>query len=146
MPHADICRIGCEVKRGGKRNVPRVTPVELTNALTGYRTTFPTMGMADDYLNQCHGYIRKHLMCNIPITNRHGTKYTVKILPTQKIPASGQPSYPKQICWDCNKACGGCRWSREFKPIPGWTATYVPNRPQNPATYSITGCPEFMEG
>lgn len=26
------------------------------------------------------------------------------------------------LCWDCEKACGKCSWSREFKPIKGWRA------------------------
>ena len=126
--------------------MPRVTPVELINTLTGYKTVFQSMGMADDYLDQCHGYIRKHLTCNLPITNRQGVRYKANILPPQKIQASYNTSFKRQLCWDCSKACGGCRWSRDFQPIPGWTATYIPDRPQNPATYSITKCPEFAEG
>lgn len=27
-----------------------------------------------------------------------------------------------QLCWDCNKACGGCSWSRDFTPVHGWKA------------------------
>ena len=28
------------------------------------------------------------------------------------------------LCWFCDKACGGCRWSRkdEQKPVEGWDA------------------------
>jgi len=133
-------------KRGGKENVPRVTPCELTNAFTGYRTVFPNTGLAEDYLDQTHGYIRKHLMNNMPIVNRKGTRYNAKLLPTQKVKLPNQNNYPRQLCWDCKNANGKCSWSRCFKPIEGWKAVYVPDRPQNPATYCITGCPEFAEG
>lgn len=46
-----------------------------------------------------------------------------------------------QLCWDCAKATGGCDWSREFLPIPGWDAT--PAVRNGEASYVITGCPEF---
>ena len=126
--------------------MPRVTPCELINTLTGYRTVFPNTGLAEDYLKQTHGYIRKHLMNNTPILNRQGTPYKAKLLPSQKVVTTNQPNYPRQLCWDCEKALGGCSWSRHFKPIEGWDAIYIPDRPQNPATYSIIACPEFVEG
>ena len=30
---------------------------------------------------------------------------------------------PDQLCWDCANACGGCEWSRSFRPVPGWSAS-----------------------
>lgn len=65
------------------------------------------------------------------------------------------------ICFDCDRACGGCSWSEwdpetkrpRFKPVPGWTAkkSIVRNTatkngkskrvPQE--TYHITACPLF---
>ena len=57
------------------------------------------------------------------------------------------------ICIDCEKACGGCSWSKDFTPVPGWTATPVVRRVwtkldkkkivHNCETYSITACPLF---
>lgn len=61
------------------------------------------------------------------------------------------------ICFDCDRACGGCSWSAldpvtgkpQFKPVPGWTATpVVLNESHNGyeykyATYQITACPQF---
>lgn len=52
----------------------------------------------------------------------------------------------KQICWNCKNACGGCSWSREFKPVKGWTATptnIIGNNYIIPS-YSITACPKYI--
>ena len=126
--------------------MPVVTPVELTKVKTGEVHSFETMGLADDFLRQCHGYIYKHLLGGLPITNRHGTEFTAKLLPKKHIKQQSTETYPRQICWDCRKSSGGCRWSTYLQPVKGWTAQYVPARPQNPATYSIIACPEFVEG
>lgn len=52
-----------------------------------------------------------------------------------------------QLCWTCQKACGGCRWSRSFKPIPGWTAekTYIPSNGEYAESYKIISCPEYIK-
>lgn len=47
-----------------------------------------------------------------------------------------------QLCWDCARAVGGCDWSREHIPIPGWEAT--PAVRNGDSSYVITGCPEFV--
>lgn len=59
----------------------------------------------------------------------------------------------KQLCWDCKKATGGCSWSKNFIPVPGWTATPAVikstsgrNNVMITETYSITACPEFERG
>lgn len=60
-----------------------------------------------------------------------------------------------QPCWYCTKACGGCSWSSEFKPVRGWKAkpTIVKNiirkktgeiRISTYSSYRITECPEFI--
>lgn len=50
-----------------------------------------------------------------------------------------------ELCFSCDNACGGCSWSREFKPVPGWTAEpsliWVGDRQMD--SYHITDCPEF---
>lgn len=54
-----------------------------------------------------------------------------------------------ECCFICKKNAGGCAWSREFKPIPGWQAT---KREQSTFhelggfSYKIHYCPEFEEG
>ena len=58
----------------------------------------------------------------------------------------------KQLCWDCANACGGCEWSRSFRPVPGWSAS-PSRRIQNYGetgfkvidTYRITACPKFIK-
>ena len=73
------------------------------------------------------------------------------------VPVQGKKS---NICFDCQKACGGCSWTevdektgrQRFEPVPGWTARPVLlnlgmgwNGERNMAeTYHITACPEFL--
>lgn len=53
------------------------------------------------------------------------------------------------ICFDCDRACGGCSWSEvdletkrtRFEPVPGWTAKKV--LLHGDQTYHITACPLF---
>ena len=55
----------------------------------------------------------------------------------------------QQLCWDCKKATGGCSWSKNFTPVPGWTAEKICSVAYNDVvreTYSITACPEFERG
>ena len=47
------------------------------------------------------------------------------------------------ICWDCEKACGGCSWSRNFEPVPGWKAKKIRWSRTKETTYMITKCPLF---
>lgn len=57
------------------------------------------------------------------------------------------------LCWDCQKATGGCDWSREFRPVEGWTAqattlvfqATVGNRPvyYKTSSFHVIECPEF---
>lgn len=58
-----------------------------------------------------------------------------------------------QPCWSCAKACGGCRWSAKFEPVPGWdaeesTIKYNDGTPKAPKirnvrSYIIKSCPEY---
>lgn len=55
------------------------------------------------------------------------------------------------ICFDCQNAVCGCSWSRDFTPVPGWTAEktvirqiYVKGYEQDVETYHITACPQFV--
>ena len=67
------------------------------------------------------------------------------------------PQSKANICFDCQKACGGCSWSEidpntgrpRFEPVPGWTAKKVKQRVNTykvcwEDTYHITACPEFV--
>lgn len=50
-----------------------------------------------------------------------------------------------QPCWTCTKACGGCSWSRNFIPVPGWKAepTHIPSNGDFADSYRIIECPEY---
>ena len=63
------------------------------------------------------------------------------------------------ICFDCQKACGGCSWTEidpntgkpRFAPVEGWTADRVLINLGNEGgvrrlseTYHIMRCPEFV--
>lgn len=53
------------------------------------------------------------------------------------------------ICFDCARACGGCSWSRRFKPVPGWTAQRATLPGGTPGTtidtYQVTACPKYVK-
>lgn len=55
------------------------------------------------------------------------------------------------LCWDCGNSCGGCAWSREFKPVDGWEAepTKVKVADTNQYvrlidSFIVRSCPEFI--
>lgn len=62
------------------------------------------------------------------------------------------------ICFDCQRACGGCSWSAchpvtgqpLFIPVPGWTAepsklySAHGSHKRETWTYHITACPLFL--
>lgn len=52
-----------------------------------------------------------------------------------------------QPCWTCKNACGGCSWSRAFKPVKGWTAekTFIPSNGDYAESYRIISCPEYIK-
>lgn len=62
----------------------------------------------------------------------------------------GRPKGHKDsLCWYCEKACGGCSWSRKLIPVEGWKAKKVKNKDYNDETipcYKVIECPEFVEG
>lgn len=58
-------------------------------------------------------------------------------------------SHPAQLCWNCRNAIPspqyGCPWSREFKPVKGWTAKpIIVKNPPPYTSYCITGCPLYI--
>ena len=59
------------------------------------------------------------------------------------------------ICWKCRNAVPegeyGCSWSRELKPVPGWTAVshnikVYPawGRELGQESFKVVDCPEFI--
>lgn len=53
-----------------------------------------------------------------------------------------------QLCWSCQNAVAtadgrrGCEWSRELRPVPGWTAKLVRKAVMG-LTWSVTQCPKY---
>lgn len=53
------------------------------------------------------------------------------------------------LCWDCEKQCGKCSWSKEFKPVNGWKA--IPTKIMGGVgkyercieSFLVIECPEF---
>lgn len=46
----------------------------------------------------------------------------------------------KTICWDCQKACGKCPWSREFREVKNWIAL-----PTKIKTFDVNGEPKTID-
>lgn len=60
--------------------------------------------------------------------------------------------YSHTLCWDCERACGGCSWSQSLKPVHGWTATKLQMKTRTEwngqpgrdvASYIVHDCPQF---
>lgn len=51
--------------------------------------------------------------------------------------------YESSLCWECEKACGGCVWADELKPVKGWTAERTYDEDGRPYSYLVRACPEF---
>ena len=48
------------------------------------------------------------------------------------------------LCWDCERATGGCPWSDRLRPVKGWTATFLEKTTTRPySTYLVHECPGF---
>ena len=45
----------------------------------------------------------------------------------------------KQPCWNCKNCYGGCKWSRDFEPVPGWIAakTFIESNGEYADSYKI---------
>ena len=56
------------------------------------------------------------------------------------------------LCWNCEKACKKCSWSKNFIPVPGWKAIptkiscgykYKKKDPHIVDSFDVYECPEF---
>lgn len=56
------------------------------------------------------------------------------------------------LCWNCEKACGRCSWSKNFTPVEGWKAVptkiacgykYGGVKPHIVDSFDVYECPEF---
>lgn len=52
----------------------------------------------------------------------------------------------ESLCWRCGNAVGGCCWSRDFEPVPGWKALDQPIMTQDgkhvTPSYLVLKCPQ----
>lgn len=49
------------------------------------------------------------------------------------------------LCWDCQRAVEkSCRWSKSFKPVPGWDAEEHKMKDVPGSTYCVKECPMFV--
>lgn len=48
--------------------------------------------------------------------------------------------HAESLCWRCDRAIGGCSWSRSFTPVEGWEAQYNPTI----KSYHVISCPEYV--
>jgi hypothetical protein len=50
------------------------------------------------------------------------------------------------LCWNCQNACCGCSWSRNFEPVEGWTAepTALSGDGKTVKSYNVKKCPEHI--
>ena len=52
------------------------------------------------------------------------------------------------ICWNCQRATGGCSWSQNFKPVDGWKVQKTSIREsgvRNFESVKVLECPKFVE-
>lgn len=55
----------------------------------------------------------------------------------------------KTLCWSCQKACGGCSWSKQLVPVEGWQAIRrdIHNNVvgADMESYRVIVCPQYVE-
>ncbi len=51
-----------------------------------------------------------------------------------------------QLCWECKRATGGCRWSADLKPVKGWDAekVIIKDFEGDIESYKVKACPLFI--
>ena len=51
-------------------------------------------------------------------------------------------------CWTCKNACGGCCWSNDFEPVPGWNAekSVFMDCGEKVESYQVVDCPLYKFG
>ncbi len=62
-----------------------------------------------------------------------------------EVSCKGQPIKKTTLCWDCQNALCKCSWSREFKPVEGWTAIQTTIGRDRVKSFCVIECPEFRE-
>ena len=131
---------------------------------TGKEHYFQNIAEAYEFLKRSKSYLnyylysdRSDVVCDID-----GKEYYFKIIgkgqrrdarpDRAKGPKSptGLNNLSMQLCWTCARCVGFCSWSKELKPVEGWTAKCTTLHHSNKAhqfvtgSYYITACPLFV--
>ena len=132
----------------------------------GHKWTFDNMHKADSFLGYMHGYVYQRNRKGITVVQSRIDKNHYKVYfgdvkrlypvtkgkSKEKMVSENSYHYTPQPCWTCKKACGGCSWSANYIPIPGWVAepTIIKNSlgdgKGDLRSYKIISCPEYKEG
>ena len=53
----------------------------------------------------------------------------------------------ESLCWECTNTCGGCSWTKEFKPVEGWTIqeTQISMGSKIVDSCIVLTCPKFNQ-
>jgi YHS domain-containing protein len=132
---------------------------------TGKEHYFQNIAEAYEFLKRSKSYLnyyiysdRSEVVCDID-----GKEYYFKVMgqgqrrdakpERAKGPKSpnGLHNLSMQLCWSCARCVGFCSWSKELKPVEGWTAKCTTLHHSNAeqkfetASYYITACPLFLK-
>lgn len=121
-------------------------PCILTNRRTHEEHRFASILDAAEWLDRDTGYLRNAYTNGTSVCRFDGGDTYNMLILGEKRKYTGITSKPKQLCFDCRKAVGGCPWSRSFIPIDGWTAepTIINQCYDKTESYQITACPLFV--
>ena len=96
----------------------------------------------DELIDRC-AEMRRSGMTYVEIAKIVGGRpSTVNTVLTRRYPEFRKSNKPT-LCWDCQNArAGGCSWSTDFTPVPGWEAeeTVV----ECMRSYNVMKCPNFI--
>lgn len=126
------------------RQSKRVRSCMLVSLKDNKQYIFESFRDADAFLNKQHGYTGGKYRAGIKAVKLYedGNKEFFDIIAGESHRAYRTTAVVReQLCWSCANCYGGCSWSREFKPVEGWTAKRSIKADVD--TYSIIKCPEY---
>lgn len=122
----------------------------LIDLKTGETFTFDKASDASVFLGRNAHYVSNAFWNDYPIVDEEGRTYAAIIagVHSSEVKRKEHPRASKQPCFSCKKACGGCSWSRAFKPVQGWKAipTKINQGWNTVESFHIIFCPEYKEG
>lgn len=156
------------------------TAIKLTALDTGEEFTFRSIAQACEFLDRSKQYIRTGIYDNPRkiVSSYHKREFRLEVLgvgerknavkdPKRKRKVKHPPEFNKdgeivrhnqnnQLCWDCARATGFCNWSRDLKPVEGWTARPTMIRHMSRGgcfnnalcitnSYKVKDCPLFIK-